>query len=299
MRFIDAHHHLWDLEKHRYTWHEESGRAKAAGRGTYLAEDYLADAGQHGLWRSVHVEGNYDPSDPVGETAWLQRIADSHGFPHGIVGYAALQQPGVEAVLEGHMQHQNFRGIRQILNWDPNPRLSQCDRPDYLDDQQWQAGFARLGRYGLSFDLQAHPWQMEQAAQLAAQCPDVAVIIDHLGMPVYRGEAGWASWRHGVQVLAAHDNVTVKLSGFGMFDPAWTSNSIRPEIEVLLESFGTRRCMFGSNFPVDKRWKTYREVLDGVETALQGLSDAEREDVLAGTAERVYRLPPHDDHYQG
>lgn len=290
MRLIDAHHHLWDLEKHRYLWHEQSSAEEGTGRGTYLIGDYLADAGQHGLYRSVHVEGNFDPSDPVAETAWLQQVADVHGFPNGIVGYAALHEPDVEAVLEGHLQHRNFRGVRQILNWDPNPQLSQCDRPDYLGDRRWRAGFALLARYGLSFDLQAHPWQMHQAAALATEYPDVQVVVDHLGMPIYRGEAGWDSWRRAVQALAACPNVTMKLSGFGMFDPAWSGDSIRPEIEVLLESFGTGRCMFGSNFPVDKRWKSYRQLLEAVQAALRGLSDSERQDVLAGTAGRVYRL---------
>jgi predicted TIM-barrel fold metal-dependent hydrolase len=84
----------------------------------------------------------------------------------------------------------------------------------------------------------------------------------------------------------------MKLSGFGMFDPAWSGDSIRPEVEVLLESFGTRRCMFGSNFPVDKRWKGYRQVIEAVQAALRGLSDSERQDVLVGTAARVYRLQP-------
>jgi predicted TIM-barrel fold metal-dependent hydrolase len=290
MRFIDAHHHLWDLEKHRYAWREKSATSEAAGRGTYLIGDYLADAGLYGLYRSVHVEGNFDPSDPVAETAWLQQVADTHGFPHGIVGFAALHEPNVAAVLEGHLQHRNFRGIRHILNWDPDPQLSQCDRPDYIGDRRWRAGFAFLARYGLSFDLQAHPWQMHQAAALATDYPDVQVVVDHLGMPVYRGEAGWESWRHGVQALAGCGNVTMKLSGFGMFDPAWTSESIRPEIDVVLECFGVKRCMFGSNFPVDKRWKSYRQVLEAVEAALPGLSDSEREDVLVGTAAHVYRI---------
>src|ERR1700761_4017946 len=193
MRFVDAHHHLWDLEKYRYAWRENAATSEAAGRATYLIEDYLTDASEYGLYRSVHVEGNFDPSDPVGETAWLQQEADVHGFPHGIIGYAALHKPDVAAVLEGHMQHRNFRGIRHILNWDPNPQLSQCDQPDYMDDRRWRSGFALLGHYGLSFDLQAHPWQLHQAAALAAEHPDVQVIVDHLGMPVYRGEAGWES----------------------------------------------------------------------------------------------------------
>jgi predicted TIM-barrel fold metal-dependent hydrolase len=292
VRFVDAHHHLWDFESNFYPWHEAAATAEAASRGMYLIDDYLADVGERTLHRSVHVEGNLDPSDPVGETAWLQAIADEHGFPHGIVGYAALHKPDVQQVLEGHLEHRNFRGVRHILNWDPDSRMSQCDRPDYLEDRSWKQGFALLGRYGLTFDLQAHPWQLPQAAAVARECPDVGVVVDHLGMPIYRGEAGWETWRDGVRTLAGCANVTMKLSGFGMFDPAWSAGSIQPWIDELLDCFGPDRCMFGSNFPVDKRWKSYEQVVRGVETALRELSDAEREAVMVGTATQVYRLAP-------
>jgi len=203
-----------------------------------------------------------------------------------------LEDAGVEAVLEAHCRHRNFRGVRQILNWDPNPLLSQCARVDYLGDRRWCAGFALLGRYGLSFDLQAHPWQMPEAASLARAFPEVQVVVDHLGMPAYRGEAGWDSWRAGVEALAGCANVSVKLSGFGMFDPAWTAASIRPEVELILDRFGVDRCMFGSNFPVDKRWKSFVEVVEGVDSALVSLSPTERDAVFARNAIRIYRLAP-------
>lgn len=291
MGIVDAHHHLWDLGQNPYPWHDRATTAEARGRETYLIETYLADAVPHGVDRSVHVEGNFDPTNPVGETAWLQKIADEHGFPHAIVGYAPLHAPNAEGILEAHLVHRNFRGVRQILNWDPDPILSQCDRPDYLDDPAWRRGFNLLARHSLSFDLQAHPWQLPAAAQIAHRCPEVQIVVDHLGMPVHRGEAGRDTWRHGVEALAACDNVTMKLSGFGMFDPSWDAVRIAPHVELLLDRFGCDRCMWGSNFPVDRRWKTFSGVVADVTTALGGLSADERASVLSGTATRVYQLP--------
>lgn len=290
MDLVDAHHHLWDLESGRYPWHEEAATAEAAGRQSYLIDTYLAEARPQGVRRSVHVEGNYDPGDPAGETAWLQGIADEHGFPHAIVGYAPLHAPDIQAILEAHLVHPNFRGIRHILNWDPDWRLSQCDRPDYLENPAWRQGFGLLGGYGLSFDLHAFPWQLPAAAEVARAFPDVSVVVDHLGLPAHRGESGWDSWRSGVEQMAGCDNVTMKLSGFGMYDPDWDAARIAPYVDLLLDRFGPDRCMWGSNFPVDRRWKTYEEVVRHVTAALGGLSETERAAVLAGTATRVYRL---------
>jgi predicted TIM-barrel fold metal-dependent hydrolase len=133
---------------------------------------------------------------------------------------------------------------------------------------------------------------MPEAASLAASFPGVQIIVDHIGMPVYRGESGWDSWRTGIDVIAGRPNVSIKLSGFGMFDVSWTAESIRPGVELVLERFGPDRCMFGSNFPVDKRWATFAEAFDRVSTAVGALSEVERDAVFAGNAIRFYRLEP-------
>ena len=131
---IDPHHHLWDLENHRYPWLQDGVKPIVFGDYTalcksYLLEDFLADARRQNVVKSVHLDVGYDPTDPVGETRWLQALADRHGYPHGIVGYADLSRPDVEDLLAAHCEAPNFRGIRQSLNYDPDPVKTYLNHP--------------------------------------------------------------------------------------------------------------------------------------------------------------------------
>ncbi|MDQ3809519.1 MAG: amidohydrolase family protein, partial [Chloroflexota bacterium] len=155
---VDAHHHLWDADLYNYPGLR---RPNTAVVRRYLLDDFLADAANQSVRKSVHVQGEIAREQSVAETEWLQNIADRHGFPHAIVAYAPLQDPGVDAALDAHARFANLRGIRQILNPD------QCERPDLLTDPAWRAGYTRLAHYGLSFDLQVLPDQMPDAADLA------------------------------------------------------------------------------------------------------------------------------------
>ena len=278
---IDAHHHLWDVDLHRYP-----GLASPRNRiaRQYLVDDFLCDAANCSLIKSVHVQGEIDRSQSVTETAWLQAIADQHGFPHGIVAYAPLQDPQLDEILAKHAQHANLRGIRQILNPD------QCEQPDYLTDPAWQAGYARLAEYGLSFDLQALPEQMLAAAEVAAAHPRIPMVVNHSGMPRDQSPAGQDRWRRGMRALAGHPHVSVKISGFGMFDPAWTVDSIRPFVRTTIDLFGGDRCMFASNFPVDKLFRSYDAVYEAFDTLTADLPYADRVKLFGANAERIYRL---------
>jgi predicted TIM-barrel fold metal-dependent hydrolase len=112
---IDPHHHLWDLGRNTYPWLQDRSLAPRLEGDIrpiakdYLLEDYASDTRNQSVVKSVHVECGWDPSNPVGETEWLQRLADKHGYPHGIVGRATLDAPNVEQVLEGHARHKNTR----------------------------------------------------------------------------------------------------------------------------------------------------------------------------------------------
>src|SRR5260370_41682788 len=118
----DAHHHLWDLKALRYPWLQGPPGAEGFSGDTspirrdYSIDDFLADSRGSGVVRSVHVQAEADPSDPVAETRWLQRIADAHGFPHDLVAFVALDKKDAETILEGHCQYANMGGIRQLLN---------------------------------------------------------------------------------------------------------------------------------------------------------------------------------------
>jgi predicted TIM-barrel fold metal-dependent hydrolase len=278
---IDAHHHLWDADTYRYPGLDAPG-SRLARR--YLLDDFLADAASRSLTKSVHVQGEIDRAQSVAETAWLQAIADRRGFPHAIVAYAPLQDPRLDEILSAHAQHANLRGIRQILNPD------QCEWPDYLTDQRWQAGYARLAEYGLSFDLQALPEQLTDASELAAAHPGTPVLVNHTGMPRDQSQAGKHLWRRGMAKLAAQPHVNVKISGFAMFDPNWTVESIRPFVRDTIDLFGIDRCMFASNFPVDKLFCTYDAVFDAFETLTSDFSAADHAKLFGANAERIYRL---------
>ena len=285
---VDAHHHLWDLERNRYPWLQAEPDPEAtigdyaALRHDYLVEDYLADARPARVVRSVHVQAEWDPSDPVGETRWLQAVADRHGFPHAIVAAARLQDPDVDDVLEAHMAFANMRGIRQML--DRGEGLDLLGRP------AWERGLARLAAHGLSFDLQINPDQLVASAELAQRYPELVFVLNHCGMPRERTPAALELWRTGLHRLADQPNVTAKVSGLGMFDHAWSVDSIRPYVEEMFEAFGLGRCMFGSNFPVDRLYSSYSALVEGYGRLTETLSFDERLAFFYENAVRVYRL---------
>ena len=153
-----------------------------------------------------------------------------------------------------------------------------------------QRNVARLADYGWRFDLQVFAGQMPGAAELVAACPGVTFVLQHAGMLEDMSDAGWAAWRAGMRQLAAQPNVVSKLSAFGTFihrnDPAHIARLVQETVAI----FGADRCLFGSNFPVEKLWTSYHALLDAFLVAARGFSDAEQRAIFADTARRVYRL---------
>jgi predicted TIM-barrel fold metal-dependent hydrolase len=293
---IDPHHHLWDLEHNPYPWLQTrplaprlEGDIEPIAK-TYMLKDYLADVQNQNVVKSVHIECGWDPDDPVGETAWLQSVADQYGFPHGIVARAELDTPDIEKILGGHAQYKNARGIRHIVCWHRDPVKSYVQRPDLLTDPQWRRGFRFLRRFGFSFDLQLYPSQMADAAGLAQAHPETLIILDHAGMPVDRDETGIRTWRQGMRALAALPNVVSKISGLGAFDWRWSADSIRPFVLETIEIFGVSRCMFASNFPVDKLYSDFDSLYAAFHSITAGFSAAEKQMLFHDNAIRYYRL---------
>jgi predicted TIM-barrel fold metal-dependent hydrolase len=293
---IDPHHHLWDLGRHRYPWLQErpfkprlEGDIRPIAKD-YLLEDYRADIRNQNVVKSVHIECGWDPSNPVGETEWLQELADQYGHPHGIVAHADLDAPDVESVLEGHTRYKNIRGIRHAINWHPDPAKTYVNRPDLIRTKAWRHGFLLLRRFGLSFDLQLYPAQMADAAALARAYPEILMILNHTGMPVDRDEEGIRRWRGGMLELAAAPNVAVKISGLGAVDWNWTVESIRPFVLRTIEAFGVSRCMFASSFPVDKLYSDFDTLYAAWRKITQPFSADERQMLFHDNAARYYRL---------
>jgi predicted TIM-barrel fold metal-dependent hydrolase len=295
---IDPHMHLWDLERLYYSWLQDTplpsnpaGDIASIAYRSYLLDDYLADTAGWNVAQTVHVECGLPPKAQLAETDWLQGIADTRGVVGGIVAGANLDDPEVEPLLEAHAARANVRGIRQIVNWHADPAKTYGPR-DLLLDPQWRAGYALLAKYGLSFDLQLYPSQMATAAALASAHPDVPVIVNHAGMPTDRDDAGLKAWREGLDLLAERPNVACKISGLAMIDRTWTVDSLRPFVLQVIETFGPSRCMFASNFPVEKVHGSFGGFYEAYDAITADFGEAERALMFAGTASRLYRLPP-------
>lgn len=292
--FIDPHHHLWDLEANYYPWLTDGVKPSAFGdyeaiRKSYLLDDYLEDARNQNLVKSVHLDVGFDPSDPVGETRWLQEIANKRGFPHGIVGYADLSKPDVGDLLDRHMEYPNFRGIRQSMNYHPDPAKTYQARPEVSRTPQWRRGFGELAKRRLSFDLQLYYPQMGEFLELARDFPDVQIILNHTGMQV-DGPEHFGAWKKGMHQLAQAPNVACKISGLGMGDWKWTVATIRPYVEEAIAAFGVGRCMFATNFPVDKLFSSFDAIVNAFKEITRGYTHQERLALFHDNAARYYRL---------
>ncbi len=292
---VDAHMHLWDFDRHYYAWLQDTPLPNnPAGDMTPIAkpyglDDYLADTKGWNVVQVVHVECGLPPKHQVSETDWLQSIADQRGVIGGIVAGANLDDPGVEAVLSAHAARKNVRGIRQIVNWHKDPAKTYGPTDKLLDDQ-WRKGFALLAKYGLSFDLQLYASQMATAAALADAHPDIPLIVNHAGMPTDRDEVGLDAWREGMAALALRPNVSCKISGLAMIDRSWTTASLKPFVLQVIETFGLERCMFASNFPVEKVHGSFGAFYAAYDAITADFSHDEREALFAGNARRIYRL---------
>ncbi len=293
-KIVDAHHHLWDLGRgYNYPWLQDRplGEGLLGNIGPIAVDfgvaDYRKDSARYEVVKSVHIEAV--PQDAVEETRWLQGVAETDGLPHAIVARVELQKPDAEARIAEHRRYRNLRGIRHIVNWHANPKWTFNDR-DFLQDDAWRNGFALLKKYDLSFDLQLYPAQMMEAARLARRHPETLIVLDHTGMPVERDADGIAAWRSGMQALAGCDNVVAKISGLGMVEWRWTELSIRPFVLETIDFFGVDRCMFGSNFPVDRLYSSFDGLYGAFEKIVAGFSEAEKTRLFHDNAIRVYRI---------
>jgi predicted TIM-barrel fold metal-dependent hydrolase len=306
---IDPHHHLWDR----------------AGN-PYLMPDLLADIRDSGqnITGTVYIEckSRYRPEGdpllaPLGETEFVveQAAQGAHGACTGIVGHIDLRAGARAAeALQAQIEtgQGRFKGVRHSSSWHPDPAAkgsTTSPPPGLLLDAEFRAGFACLAPLGLSFDAWLFHTQLGDLRDLADAFPETRIVLDHVGGPLrigpyeHRQAHVMREWRDGMRALAALPNVHVKLGGFGMrlfncdcYGQALPPSSEhlaeawRPYIEWCVQMFGAGRCMFESNFPVDKGACSYGALWNAYKRVTAGWSADERAALFAGTATRFYRL---------
>ncbi|TFB96414.1 amidohydrolase [Cryobacterium sp. MDB1-18-2] len=293
LEIVDAHHHLTDLSR-PYPWLagvEDSNRYHGDDRPIrrhYLLDDYLHDVGNLRLIASVHIENG--AADALAETQWIQAVHDERTLPSVHVAHVSLLGADTPAHLERLGDYPVVRGIRDILNWHPDPYYSHTSRSDIISDPVWLGNFARLNALGLSFDLQVFPSQLNQAAKLAARFPETRIILDHAGMPIGRDADSWREWRDGMRAVSQQPNIVAKISALGTNDHTWTQDSLRPFVLETIDLFGPARCMFGSNFPVDSLYSTFGDLYGAFDRLTVDFSPVERRQLFAETALHSYDI---------
>ncbi len=311
---VDPHHHLWEREDQVYM-HRDLVADLATGHN--VVATVFVDC------RSMYRKDGPREMRPVGETEFVNGVAAMFASGNfgptracaAIVSAADLRLGAkVGEVLDAHVAAGNgrFRGIRYATGWDASDeiRRTHTNPPKGLmADATWREGFAELGRRGLTFDAWLYHPQIGELADLAAAFPLTSIVLDHVGGPLgYGPYAGrhdevFAAWKKSMAELARRQNVTVKVGGLGMpmgwFDfyqqaeppsSQRLADAFRPWVEGCIELFGADRCMFESNFPVDKITSGYGVLWNAFKRIASGASPAEKAALFAGTAQRVYGI---------
>ncbi len=313
MPIIDAHHHLW----------VEQGVP-------YLGPEIRADlADGHNVTATVFVQAHYGYNNdlpphlaPIGETEKVVAIADacrksgcSTDIAAAIVAFADLTMgKQLDDVLDAHdlAGQGRLRGIRHSISRDPHFPNGIVIRPapeGLLGTPAYRAGLARLASRGLTYDAMLYHCQIGELTEAARDLPDLSIVLDHIGCIIgvgpYRGreQETFREWRAAMAELATCPNVAVKIGGFGMIvcGPLWHEAEMppsslelaaawRPYVETCIELFGAKRCMFESNFPVDKGMYGYRTVWNAFKRLAESASADERRALFSGTAARCYRI---------
>ena len=310
LAIVDAHHHLWVEGGHPYLL-DELGDDLASG---------------HRIIATVFVQAGfgYREDGPahlrsVGETESveaLRQVAAMRAIPvaAGIVGFVDLTLGDkVDEQLDAHAAASPvFRGVRHSVAVDsafPEGIVFRPAPPHLLADPDYRDGLRRVAKRGLSYDAMLYHRQIPELTALARALPELRIVLDHFGCPLGVGPYAdnraelFAQWRTDIAELAQCDNVFAKLGGLGMIvcgatwherpDPPGSvelAAAWQPWIDECIAAFGPARCMFESNFPVDKAMVSYRTLWNAFKRASAGLSDTEREHLFRGTATSFYRL---------
>ncbi|GAB3626457.1 amidohydrolase [Pandoraea terrae] len=291
---VDAHHHFWDPVANHHPWLSGPGLIPfrygdySAIKRRYYPADYFADAGRHAVTATVYVESEWDPRDPLGETAFISRISQDHGVPNAVVAQAWLHHADAADLLARQAACPLVRSVRHKPGGAARPEDAARVR-SLMSDERWRRGYAELARHDLHFDLQTSWWHAHEAVQLARDFPRTTIILNHAGLPADRSAAGLNAWRRALAPLADCPNVAVKISGLGQAGQAWTVAANAPVVNDCIAMFSPQRVMFASNFPVDGLCATFAQIFDGFKAITAGLPAEGQRAMFHDNAQRLYR----------
>jgi predicted TIM-barrel fold metal-dependent hydrolase len=290
---IDAHHHIWRRADQPWLMGPTVPRifgAYESIKRDYPAEEFIADLKDTGVVKSVYVQTNWASARAIEEVEWVQSEAERTGWPHAIVGFVDMQAENAADVMKAQSRFSLMRGVRQQLHWHENELYRFAPRPDTMNTIAFRKNVARLQDYGWTFDLQVFAPQMADGAAMAAAFPNITFILVHAGMLEDLSARGRSAWREGMKQLADQPNVYAKFSGLGTFVRRNDPQHIAGIVSDTVALFGADRCMWGSNFPIEKIWTDYASLVSAIRAAVAGYDAKSRAAILHDTAARIYRL---------
>jgi predicted TIM-barrel fold metal-dependent hydrolase len=291
---VDAHHHIW--RQSDLAWLNPPMQPRIFGpyesiMRDYLIDEYINDIKGHNVMKSVYVQTNWPIDKAVEEVDWVESCAKASDWPMAITAYCNLLGEDVDTDLSKLANSSNrMRGIRMQLHWHENPQFRFADSPDIYNESKFRSNLARIQQYGWLFELQVFPGQMVDAAALINQFPDINFVLVHAGMAEEITGQVFHKWKEGISRLADCSNCFVKISGLGTFSHLVSIDIITAISMTVIELFGADRCVFGSNFPIEKIWSTYDELISAYQSCLSGLSEQEQQQVFHDTADKLYGL---------
>jgi L-fuconolactonase len=278
MLTIDSHHHVWELGTAPYAW--IYGPAWSTIRRNFLYDDLRNDLLTCGIRKSILVQADNTKSD----SDYVKTVAAKEDMVCGFVGWVPLTQPEkIDAALDELVESGKFVGIRHVLSHEADDDW--ILRPDVM------TGLRTLERRRVAFDLNCNrPAYLGHVPLLAERLPDLRLIVNHAGKPPI-GSRGWEPWAANIARAAQCPNVYVKISGLTTpYREGWSGDDFRPYVEYVIEKFGPRRMMYGSNWPVTLVAGSYQQQRDATRLALNSLAADELDLVFGGTALQCYRL---------
>lgn len=293
---IDTHQHLWDLS--RFTLHWAAGSPELARN--YLQSDYTEATKGLNVVKAIYMEVDVDESQQVAEAEYIIDMCQRDDNP--TVGAVISGRPAAEGFRAYVMRFKDspyIKGIRQVVHGPSTP-------PGYILQPAFVKGIQLLGEVGLTFDICIRPGELGDAVKLVDQCPGTQFILDHCGNanpyliadpalqptpdskhPLHTRQ----QWLHDIEQLAARANVVSKISGIvAQAKPGWTADTLAPPVNHCLNTFGPERVIFGGDWPVCTLGAPYRDWAGALREIIAGRSEEEQKKLLAGNAERVYRL---------
>ena len=273
---IDSHQHFWRYNPKEYGWINDS---MAALRRDFLPADLRRELDRSGVDATVAVQAR----QTVEETRWLLSLARESAFIVGVVGWVPLALPSLESLLDDLALDPKLRGVRHVI---------QDERDDdFILRSDFNRGVQQLERHGLTYDILIFEHHLPQAIRFVDQHPNQLFILDHIAKPRIRDKI-LSPWRENIRELSRREHVYCKLSGMVTeADPKrWKEGDLAPYIDTVLETFGPRRLMFGSDWPLCLLGTSYLDWSVLVQRQIGCLSQAEQDRILGGTARQAYGL---------